>query len=489
MFRDVESDVPAEWHTSDTTPEWEKLVNAVTRAAARHSQNPEYPLVEIGRFEAIGTRGVGGFGVVFEVRDPELDRHVAVKVCLASGPAAERTLRREARLLAKLSHHPNIVTVHDFCLIDGLAFIVMEFVDGCTVQEYASQRSRPPWTETIDIFLAAGRGLAAAHAAKIIHGDFKPANVLLDAGDPQRPRVADFGFGKIMIEQAPDAEREALGCRGGTPGYTAPEVLLGKPCDARSDQFSFSVSAWQALDGHLPFEGRGSAEFLDYIEHHEPRVFNRKVPARVRAVFRRGLAKEPSERYPDMPTLLADLARARQPRLGWARDRSPWLTVGLAAWFVGSTVLGGLGWLDRRAELTEPLQASEPIELRYPHNLTSPCAMGDEQVSIDDEELLEICTQIRNGHLKSADTGWENARNERLSGDRAALIEATLIVAHTFVDHAIAIQHAGPEDAVTAARRGKHWAGEAGLLIDPHEGLNDSRVSPILTRVKPLLPP
>jgi serine/threonine protein kinase len=562
---------------------WDELATRVRVRGALHLHDPAtFPRIKIGRFDAQVKIGRGGFGIVFKAFDPKLKRWVALKLCLTRSEAAIEELMNEARVLAELNH-PNIVSVLEPGEYEGSAFFAMPYIDGQNAREFAKRTPRPTWREVLDVFIGVASGLAAAHGARppIVHGDVKPSNILLDLDD--FARIADFGLGRRMIEDADESEQEGLRHRAGTLYYMAPEVLRGEDGDALSDQWSFCISLKQTLDGGvLPFIGDSSAEMLEDIGHTEVQFEDPSIPKEILAVLRIGLSEDPRDRFPDMKTLRAELVRLRQspldeseldeapPRddtgpdeppphettpdkpppdappspLGeWVPDQPELTPVGggpepskaidngppweinpnvpvvvrrgvsierpsslrrTASWIafgvaLGGTLAGGLALLvlgpasDATAsvdvELPEPSKVTKPIELPYPHNLTSPCAMGDEEMSIADEELLETCTRIRNGQLVSADTGWDKAVNKRLSGDRVALIEATLIVARTFVDHAIVTQHAGPEDAAEAARLGDRWAVEAAYWIDPREGLNDPRVSPIRTRAKPLLPP
>lgn len=486
ILRDAPSDSDSPLDT------WGPLAKQVLGASMRHRLDPSQPLVKFGRFEAIGTCGAGGHGYVFRVHDPELERSVALKLCRLRSPEAAQALVREAKTLAQLSH-PNIVKVYELGNIDANVFLVMELGES-SLEELI--KTRPPWELIVDIFRAAGRGLAAAHE-KLVHGDFKPANVLLVADS--HPLIADFGLARVVHEHQGEAGREALRRRTGTLLYMAPEVLRGRPSDRLADQWSFAVSLWQALDhGELPFQGVTSEQVLRAIENGPPREVNRNVPAAVRGVVRRALSIDPSERYADMDAFVRALDRLHMPSS--TPRTAGWIAFGVA---LGGALTGGFATMvlgpasDAAAsvdvpttvELPEPSEVSKPIELPYPHNLLSPCAMGDEEMSIDDEKLLETCTQIRNGQLESAQTGWDNTYNEkRVSGDVSELAEHTLIVARTFVDHAIVTSHAGPEDARKAARLGDRWAGRAADLIDPREGLKDPRVSVIRTRATPLLP-
>ncbi len=166
---------------------------------------------------------------------------------------AERRTRllREARAIARLSH-PNVVAVHDAGAVDDRVYIAMEFVDGDTVDAWLRSKPRS-WREIVDVFMAAGRGLAAAHAAGVVHRDFKPQNVMI--GRDGSVRVMDFGLARLAEEpvEAPSVETEAdrphvpttvtkTGALVGTLGYMAPEQFRGEALDGRADQFSFCVA-------------------------------------------------------------------------------------------------------------------------------------------------------------------------------------------------------------------------------------------------------
>ena len=150
------------------------------------------PRVRVGRYELIGRLGAGGMGVVHRAHDPELDRPVAVKLLRAeasSDDKARARMLREARALAKLSH-ANVVQIYEIGEHEQRTFLVMEYVDGSTLAHWLEQQR--PWPEVLARFVAAGRGLAAAHRAGVVHRDFKPENVLL--GRDGSVRVADFGL-------------------------------------------------------------------------------------------------------------------------------------------------------------------------------------------------------------------------------------------------------------------------------------------------------
>jgi predicted Ser/Thr protein kinase len=318
----------------------------------------------VGRFVIVDFLGAGGMGEVYAAYDPNLERKVAIKFLrpdvIARGTqdvAAER-MRREARLVAKLSH-PNVVTVFEIDVFDGRLFIAMEFVDGQSVAEWLKAEPRAR-REVLRVFLAAGAGLAAAHAAGVVHRDFKPHNVMIAKGG--EVRVMDFGLAHLDAEpDAPvsdpaapapaapasgaatasesSAEREArltrTGTLLGTPAYMAPEQMLGMKATARADQYSFCVALHEALFGQRPSEASASARArtTGTTEVARPGPAARSVPGWIRRIVKRGLSIDPADRYPSMDDLLADLRadRVRRRRIALA----------LVA---GAAIVGGGTW-------------------------------------------------------------------------------------------------------------------------------------------------
>jgi eukaryotic-like serine/threonine-protein kinase len=243
------------------------------RASARPSSVTAGDLgtgARIGRYVIIEKVGTGAMGVVYGAYDPELDRKIALKL-LKPGQGLKDTakarLLREAKAIARLAH-PNVVAVHDVGVLDDQVFLAMEFIAGGTIKSWLGETPRT-WRQVLDVFIAAGRGLVAAHAAGLVHRDFKPDNVLLDK--ERRPRVVDFGIARQAagsddedaqepVDDDPAATlREASGNVAplltltktgtvvGTPAYMAPEQFLGERGDERSDQFSFCVALYEAL--------------------------------------------------------------------------------------------------------------------------------------------------------------------------------------------------------------------------------------------------
>jgi tetratricopeptide (TPR) repeat protein len=240
--------------------------------------------------------------------------------------------------------------VHDVGTYEGRIFVAMEYVDGVTLRQWVQQERRT-WREVVAVLVAAGEGLAAAHAADLIHRDFKPDNVIVD----QRGRVVvlDFGLARkanTTDEPAPDEVLESSGAEPidelsleltrdgaklGTPAYMAPEQHLGAATDRRTDQFSFCVVLWEALYGLRPFKGDNHTATAVHVVRGDlqepPRGAN--VPAWLRAVLLRGLSTDPELRHPSMRALLDDLTHNPERR----RRRR---IVGVAT--IGAVGLGGL---------------------------------------------------------------------------------------------------------------------------------------------------
>lgn len=320
-------------------------------------------LSTVGRYVVLDSVGMGGMGLVCAAYDPKLNRKIALKLLRnasndEASTAGRNRLFREAQALAKLSH-PNVVTVHDVDVFEGQVYIAMEFVEGTTLREWLRDEVRS-WEQILDKFIMAGRGLAAAHQADIIHRDFKPSNVLISKeGDV---RVADFGVAKERDRGTrADAQRDYLdferkrrtvasggsldttaedalieeiqsnvsleltvaGRMVGTPAYMAPEQHMGLRVGPYTDQYSFCVSLYEALYGRLPFEGADRRDQLSKMTEGRlpppPKDAARNVPSWLHKVVGRGLRPHPSERWPSMDELLAALERDPAKRLRrWA---------------------------------------------------------------------------------------------------------------------------------------------------------------------------
>jgi len=265
----------------------------------------------IGRYVINGVLGVGGMGVVYRALDPALNRMVALKVLHRDADLPR--LKREAHALAKLDH-PNVVAIYDVGT-EREMFIVMEYVQGDNLRQWLAREPRSA-RRVLEVVVDAGRGLVAMHALGLIHRDLKPDNIFVsDAG---QVHVGDLG----LVRGSDSAERGSARGDGaitpltqssivGTPAYMPPEQHRSQ-VSAASDQFSFCVTAWEALTGQRPFRGTALSEIHDNVRCEEviapPR--GHALPRRVEAALRRGLAAHPAERFASMEELL----RAIDPR-------------------------------------------------------------------------------------------------------------------------------------------------------------------------------
>ncbi|MEZ4382428.1 MAG: serine/threonine-protein kinase [Nannocystaceae bacterium] len=328
----------------------------------------------IGRFVVVDRLGAGGMGVVYSAYDSVLDRRVALKLVRGDrgDPAIQVRMLREAQALARLSH-PNVVQVYEVGEYEGQVFLAMEFVRGENLRGWLAARWKdgvqPPAAAILERLLAAGEGLVAAHAAGIVHRDFKPDNVLV--GEDGRVRVADFGLAALAGPPLTDSRaRRPEGARGllndpltvlgavvGTPVYMAPEQLAGEASDVRADIFSFAVTLHEALLGVRPFRGDDLVDLRAAILCGE----RRELPAGVRAppwiaaAIDRGLAAEPEARWPTMAAFLAALRDdpARRRRRIWGAVASAAL---LGAMGAAALVRGEL-----RAERCEAAAAAASL--------------------------------------------------------------------------------------------------------------------------------
>jgi serine/threonine protein kinase/tetratricopeptide (TPR) repeat protein len=286
----------------------------------------------VGRYVIVDRIGAGGMGVVFSAYDPELDRKVALKLLnpanegTTSGSQGERRLLREARAMARLSH-PNVVAVHDVGTFEDRVFMAMEFIEGGTLSDWMGKPHE--WREVLSVFLRAGRGLAAAHAADLVHRDFKPDNVMMGPGD--RVRVMDFGLarggdeaeeietlatGENSTSSLDDIVLTKTGAIMGTPAYMAPEQHAGNRAGPAADQFAFCVALYTALFGKRPFGGDGLAALAFQViqGNVQPIPRDTRVPRRAQRAILRGLSRRERERWPHVDDLLVELVPARQRR-------------------------------------------------------------------------------------------------------------------------------------------------------------------------------
>ncbi|HEY1434796.1 MAG TPA: protein kinase, partial [Thermoanaerobaculia bacterium] len=276
---------------------------------------------KLGPYEILAPIGAGGMGEVYRARDERLKRDVAVKVLpaeLAADPERRTRFEREARAASALSH-PNILTIYDIGTANETVYIAMELIEGGTLKDLTA--SGPvPTRKLLELATQVAEGLSAAHAAGIVHRDLKPANVMISKHG--YAKILDFGLAKLVTPEsdevsglqtaAGDATRPGMVM--GTVGYMSPEQAAGRPTDFRSDQFSFGSILYEMATGKRAFERGTTAETLTAIIREEPEPvsqLNARIPAPVRWLVERCLAKDPEDRFGTTKDLARDLAAVR----------------------------------------------------------------------------------------------------------------------------------------------------------------------------------
>ncbi|AGC41968.1 serine/threonine protein kinase [Myxococcus stipitatus DSM 14675] len=312
-----------------------RLAEAPPTPGSEHSTPPEDLVLEkgtaVGRYLLLEKLGAGAMGVVHGAYDTELNRRVALKFLRARAlnwapEKARARLLREAQAMARVSH-PNVVAVYDVGTFQERVFLAMAQVESQTLEDWLKATPRT-WRQVLGVFLDAGRGLAAAHDAGVVHGDFKPANVLVDSAG--RAHVTDFGLARLASAPGEDSPPLApgggfaLGARtsslhGGTPAYMAPELLSGASHPSpQSDQYSFCMALHEALHGT-----------------RSPLPVSPQVPTWLRAIVLRGLSPAPAERYPSVTALVSALQKG--PARPWRRGLQLTGALALVAAAVGLT--------------------------------------------------------------------------------------------------------------------------------------------------------
>jgi hypothetical protein len=303
-----------------------------TVAAAPKAMGRERALAagaRFGRYELAERIGAGGMGAVHAAQDPVLERRIALK--LIEVPEADRgaagRLLREARAMARVES-PFVVAVHDAGAVGDFVFVAMELVRGPSLRRLLPELSPE---EILVLFVDAGRGLAAAHAASVVHRDFKPENVLVTSDEPRRAKVTDFGLARPA--GADDEPPRSIGAVAwtledvtrntlvrGTPAYMSPEQLDGKELDPRTDQYSFAVALYEALYKRRPFArasiGEMRAAMRDELGPCPPEPTTPQgskkpadAPAWVWPILVRALREDRSARFESMNELVEELAQ------------------------------------------------------------------------------------------------------------------------------------------------------------------------------------
>ena len=265
------------------------------------------------RYVMHGKLGEGGMGVVHRALDTKLNRPVAIKFLSddLADVAARHRFQREAQTASSLNH-PHILTVYDAGEFEGRQYLVTEFVDGGTLKTWVRATKRT-WRQIVELLSGPADGLAAAHAAGILHRDIKPDNILISKAG--YAKLADFGLAKLAEGSGADLSRTlTIGRTGpgviiGTIPYMSPEQASGRQVDARSDIFSFGVLLYEMLGGRRPFTGNTDLQVLQAILHSPAEPLGEDVPLLLRSAVEKALEKDPAERYQSMRDLVVDLRR------------------------------------------------------------------------------------------------------------------------------------------------------------------------------------
>lgn len=300
------------------------------------------PGVGFGRYSIKRELGEGGMGVVYEAHDPKLNRRLAIKLMQISKSGSEvdtksakSRMLREAQAMAMASH-PNLIEVYDVGTYENNVYIAMEYIEGQTLREWIKKvDSKNDWEKVLAVYVDAARGLAAAHHRKLIHRDFKPENVMVDAQGTIK--VMDFGLARANKD--PDSTGSNLwantltqsGVIVGTPAYMSPEQILGEKTGPETDQFSFCIALFEALYGYRPFPGNNVMEIAKCVlrGHIQLPPKNHPVPGFILDALLKGLQTSPDDRHDSMDNLIEELVKNP------SKPQRPWLlyvvTMGIAA--------------------------------------------------------------------------------------------------------------------------------------------------------------
>ncbi|HWB82408.1 MAG TPA: serine/threonine-protein kinase [Nannocystaceae bacterium] len=358
---------------------------------------------QVGRYIVLDRIGAGAMGVVHAAYDPQLDRRIALKLVARGATATMEEIAAEARTLARVDHR-GIVTVHDVGEIDGGLFIAMEFVEGTTLRERL--RPHPSWRVLVPLFAAAADALAAAHRAGVVHGDFKPDNVMVGSGAHGRVTVLDFGLARL------EGSKTDVTRLRGTPAYVSPEQIAGEAPSAKSDQFSFCVALYEAVCGVRPFSARTFGEAAAAFREGRATTFppGTAAPRWLRALVVRGLAIDPAQRWPDLAAIAAALERGP---LRWRRRAVVATAAGLAA------IAVGLGIAEQRR------CTDADADVRALWNPTVSAAIG-EHVASELADLPPAAWALTSANMSTQTeqvAAWQQASCRARGGDVAPIEE------------------------------------------------------------------
>ena len=356
-------------------------------------EHSETAIGKIAEFKLVRFIGRGGMGLVFEAFDEKLHREVAIKLMspglLADSHASERFLR-EARSAAQINH-VNVVTIHGVDQTRGLPWLVMELIDGRSLDQQLKKSGQLPIREILKVAQQTALGLQAAHQRGITHRDIKPSNLMLDRNS-KRIKIADFGLASSLNETS----FTRSGMLVGTPDFASPEQVNSLPVDARSDLFSLGSVLYLLCTNSLPFSQDSLIGTLDAVRNETlppANELNKDVPQGLTEIVQRLMEKDPADRYQTSDELLAaieNFAKSRNQNIAFNANRpipeseAPWLVpvlVGLAVFGLLATfATAWFNWPkgsdERVANVTEPGQQRPKVT---PKNALGPAPLLEEQ--------------------------------------------------------------------------------------------------------------
>lgn len=339
----------------------------------------------IGKYKLIGVLGKGAMGIVYKALDPDINREVAIKTIrfdLISKKSDKEDLMtrflREAQAAGNLSH-PNIITIYDVGRIDDLTYIVMQYVEGQSLQRIIDSGDKLPPQKIIQLMIQLCDALDFAHQKGIVHRDIKPANILLNKKG--HPFIADFGVARVETSTLTQT-----GATIGTPSYMSPEQVMGKGVDKRTDIFSLGVILYELLTGKCPFQGESITTVIYKILNEEPKSLTdarKNLPAGFEPIVSKALIKDADKRYQACYQLAIDLQGLEQSsaktmtikmdeegRLGLERVKKRKMGLILAVSISGILLLGSGGfWILSKKSEEKPSPLKEAQEIKAQDSL------------------------------------------------------------------------------------------------------------------------
>ncbi|MBI4853646.1 MAG: serine/threonine protein kinase [Acidobacteria bacterium] len=269
------------------------------------------------KYQIIETLGEGATGTVYKAKRSVIDDFVAIKTLkaeLVSSHVAIERFRREAQAYGRI-HHPNAISIFDFGISDGIAFLVMEFLDGFTLRQILNNEKYLDIKRTVRIFLQMCGAVQRAHRKGVIHRDLKPENIILEEfeGLGETVKVIDFGLAKLKTVGTSMQSLTEKGRVAGTPYYMSPEQWLDKELDPRTDVYSLGVMLYETLTGRMPFDADTVMELAKKHVQHEPKALTEirtEIPKKVSDVVLKSIAKKPENRQQSTLSLGQELRAA-----------------------------------------------------------------------------------------------------------------------------------------------------------------------------------